>query len=65
MCIIYKPGLGLCNVDWLFHNNHTENREQEIAEIRVNVNAISTPVNIPNGTSIVDIEAATCEDAHL
>ena len=33
--------------------------------MRVNVNAISTKVNIPVCTSITDIQVATYEDAHL
>ena len=52
-------------MDWLSHNNHTENRDQEIAGMRVNINAICTSVNIPVCTSKQDTQAETCEGAHI
>ena len=63
--INYKPGPVLYIVDWLFHNNHAENRDQEIAGMSVNVNVISTLVNKPVCMSIEDKQATTPEDAHL
>ena len=60
--IICKPGPDIYIMNWLSHNDHTESRDQEITWIRVNVNAISTSVNIPVCKSIEDIQAATCED---
>ena len=48
----------------LFHNNHAENRNQVIARMRVNLNTISTSVNIPVCTSIQDIQATTHDDKH-
>ena len=44
--IICKSGRHLYIADCLFWNNHIENRDQEIAAISINMNAISTSVNI-------------------
>ena len=60
MHIIYKPG-----PDWLSHNNHAENRDEEIAGVRINMNEIRTSVNIPVFMSIENVQEATCEDAQL
>ena len=57
VCIVYKPDSDLYIVVWLTQNNHTENRDQEIISMTVNVNAINTLVNIPIYTSIEDILA--------
>ena len=65
MLTIFKPGAGLYIMDWLSHNNHTENRDQKIAGIRVTVNAISASINMPVCASILDMQAATYENAHL
>ena len=46
VCIIYKPGPDLYIVEWLSYNNHTENRDQEITGMKVNVHATSTLLNI-------------------
>ena len=62
--IIYKPGPDLYMLDWLSDNNQKK-KKQEMEVIRVNVNAISTSVNIPVCTSIQDTQRATCEDVHL
>ena len=52
-------------MDLLSHNSHMQNRDQEIVEMRININAISTSVNIPLCTIIQDIKAAICGDSHL
>ena len=62
--VIYKPGPDLHITNWLSHNNHTENRDQEIAGMVVNVNVISTSVNILVFMSIEDLQTATGDDAH-
>ena len=59
VCIIYKSGPNLYIVDWLSQNNFTEDRDQEITGKNINVNAISTLVNMPVCTSTEDIQAAT------
>ena len=46
-------------------NKHTEDSDQEITGMNINVNAISTAVNGPVCTPTRDIQAATHEDAHL
>ena len=57
--IIYKPDPELYIVDWLFQNNHTENRNQEIIGMNVNMHAISTLVDISICSSIEDKQVAT------
>ena len=44
MGILYKPSPELYIADWLSHNNHTENREQEITGMNVNIPTICTAV---------------------
>ena len=41
MCILYKPGYELI-MDWLSHNNHTENRNQEISAINISMCTITS-----------------------
>ena len=57
--IIHKPGPDLYTVDWLFQNNHRENRDHEIPGMDINKHAMSTSMNIPVCTSTEDIHAAT------
>ena len=65
VCIIYKPGPDLYMADRLSWNNHIENRYQEIASMNMNINTISTLVNMPVSTSIEEIQAETWDDIHL
>ena len=65
MHIICKPGPNLCIVEWLSWNNHTENKDQEITGIGINVSAISMSVNMSVCMSTEDILIATQEDTHL
>ena len=58
VCIICKSGSDLYRVDWLFQNNHTENGDQEITTMNLNVHPISTSVNVSVYASIEDIKAA-------
>ena len=57
--IIYKTGPDLYIADWLSQNNHAENKDQKTAAMSINVNVISTSVNMSVYTSTEDIEAAT------
>ena len=52
-------------MDWLYHHNHTENRDQEIAGTNISIHKIYTMVDIQFCTLIEDIRAATSEDAEL
>ena len=61
---IYKNGPGSYIMDWLFQSNHTENKDEQIKGMHINVNAISTLVNMPVCTYIEDIQVATQEDTH-
>ena len=49
----------LIPVDWLSHNNHTEDKDQEIAGMSINVSAIGNSVNLQVCTSIKGIQTAT------
>ena len=60
-----KPGPDLYIEDWLSKNNHTENKDQGITSMNVNMHAINTAVDILICTSIVDIQAATSQNADL
>ena len=57
--IVHKPGPDLYIEDWLSQNKHTENRDQEIKAIDINVHAISTLVSVLICTSIEHIQVAT------
>ena len=65
VCIIYTFDPDLYIVDHLSCNNHTENRDQEIICMNINMYTISTLVSIPVCTSIEDIQTATKEDPDL
>ena len=45
--IIFKPGPELYISEWLSRNNHTEGKHQKLMGISINVNAISTAVDMP------------------
>ena len=45
-------------VDWVSHNNHAENRDQEITGIYINIHIISMTVDVLVSTSIKDIRVA-------
>ena len=65
MCILYKPGPEWYIADWLFRNNHTENRDPEITGMNMNIHIISTTVHTPICTSIEGVRAAPDEDFDL
>ena len=58
MYIFYKPGPRLYTLDWLSHNNHTENRNQEMTGMNINIHMISTAAHIQICMSIEDIRTA-------
>ena len=57
--IIFKPGLDLYITNWLYHNSHAENKDQEITERNVTVSAINISINMPVYTSIEDLKMPT------
>ena len=65
VCIILKACPDLYILNWLSHNNHTKNKDQEIAGMSINKSVNSTSVNMPVCTSIKDIQATTWEDTQL
>ena len=62
--IIYKPYQDLCITGWLSWNNHREDKDKTTG-MNINVNTISTAVNMPVCTFIEDIWLARCKDSHL
>ena len=52
-------------IEWFSRNNLTEDKDQESTGMNINVNAMSTTVNIPVCTSIEDIQVATCKNSDL
>ena len=63
--ILYKPGPELYIADWPSHNNHGENRNQEITGMNINIHMISTAEDLLTCTSIEDVRAALNEDRNL
>ena len=64
-CIILKFGPYLYITGWLSRNKNTEDKDQELTGMNINVNAISTIVNMPVCKSIEDINLASLKDGHL
>ena len=60
-----KPGLGLNIADWLSWNYHTENKDQEIAGMNLNIHAINTEVDTLIFTSIENTLVVTSQDTYL
>ena len=58
--MLYKPSPELYIKDWLFCHTNTENREQEISGMNINIHTINTVVDIA-----ISIKAAINEDAEL
>ena len=52
-------------MDWLSHQYHTENRDQEIAGMSISMHTISRAINILVCISIEDIRTAMSEDKEL
>ena len=65
MCILYKPSANLYIADWLSQHNHTENRDQDIAGVNINIHTVSTVVDVPVCMLIEDLRAAMRKDAEL
>ena len=42
--------------DWLYHENHTEGNNQELAGVNINMHALSMAIDIPVKTSVEDIK---------
>ena len=59
----YKHCPDMYIADWLPHHIHTENRDQEIADICIH--AINTALDVPICTLIEDIRAAVSKDIEL
>ena len=62
---VHKPGAELYIANWMLHNNHVENKNQEVADRNISLHTISAIVDIPICTSIKDIKVATEENAEL
>ena len=63
--MIYKPRLDILIVDWLFRQNHKENKDAEIPSIQMDINAIQTTTNIPECMTMHKLQQVTSQDEHL
>ena len=62
---IFKHSQDLYITDEVSSTNHREDKAQVFTGMNINVNTISTAVNIPVCTSVEDIQVVTHEGAHL
>ena len=51
--------------DWLSRHTQNENRDKEISDMRLNINARKTYPDIPKCMIVEDIRCATIEDDHI
>ena len=54
-CIIYKPGPDQYIVYWLSRQNHIENKDEELANMKLHINDIDITKMIPMCMTIKDI----------
>ena len=45
--------------DWLFRQNHNENKDTEIPGLQLSINAIQTATNIPECMIMSELQQAT------
>ena len=57
--------MNLFIADWLFRQNHTENKDAEIPGMQLNIDVIQTMTNIPDCITIQQLQQATSQDDHL
>ena len=62
--ILYKPGPEIFIVDWLSHHNH-EDKDEPIRDMDIRVDAIQSATDIPECTSISQIQQKTVQDEHV
>ena len=55
VCILYKPGPDLYIACWLSNHNLSENKDQEIAGLNINIHTLSMEIDVPVCTSVEDI----------
>ena len=63
--ILYKPGSILFVAYWLSRCNHETNRDKEISDTSITINAIESCTDIPDCMTTEDIRLASLEDEHL
>ena len=63
--IIYKPGPDLFIADNLSRQYHKENKDDEMPEMQLNIDAIQTTTNIPDCMMKQQLQQATSQDDHL
>ena len=54
--MIYKPGSDLFIAEWLSRQNHKENRDDEILDLKVNINTIHMTTDIPDCMTTQEIQ---------
>ena len=65
ICILYKPGSDWYVHDWLSRQNCTENKNEDIAEMKHSVDTVSTITDMLFCMLIEDTQEATQNDVHL
>ena len=60
-----QAGTDLFTADWLFIQNHKENKDAEIHGMQLNINAIQTTTNILDCMTTQELQQATPQGEHL
>ena len=64
-CILCKPGPDLYLEDQLYHHNHIDAKDQEIASMNINIHTICLAIDVPVCTSVEDTRNAMSTDIEL
>ena len=62
---IQTPDHGLYTADWLSRQNHTENKDGEIAGLHINIDSLNITAEILTCIRTKDIQAAMHDDIHV
>ena len=63
--IIYKHGPEIFIADWLSQHNHMEGKDKPIKEMDIRIDTIQCTIDVPECTSILQIQQASTQDDHL
>ena len=63
--MLYKPGPEIFIADSLSWHNHIEGKDKPIKDMDIQVDAIQSSVDMPDCTSMAEIQHTSLQDAHL
>ena len=63
--ILYNPGSQLFIADWISKDSHSENKDEKILGMRLNINGIDMCTDIPKSMMAEEIRCAPIEDDHI